>query len=363
VKAKIIHKSNTSKGTPFDSKNYVRLYYSATQYFELDNSDVKVTQTFTVPGAVVPGFLRHEIACENGESLSGEVFEVWLEIEAESTSSDPAAGIGASGGTVSTAVVDRFHADVKGYKDPDGNYGGLGVLIERPDYVIKHFLVERLGFASGDIDATSFSSAGTSYGTGGYAFGFAVDREIEPSALRQRLAFESRSTLRYRAGTWYLDYIPDTAPSAVKTIRKEDLAGKKAKFVFQRTPVVDLANDLEVRYKRHYSRVGSESEWDATASASDAASKTKYGTYPLELEFHLVRESTTADDVLSHILTQRKAPLLVVTFPVLYEHFDLKAGDTVEIDNDLWDGKKFSIEKIRRTDRFRATVTAIEWWG
>jgi hypothetical protein len=109
--------------------------------------------------------------------------------------------------------------------------------------------------------------------------------------------------------------------------------------------------------------VGSESEWDATASASDAASKTKYGTYPLELEFDLTRESTTADDVLAHILTQRKAPLLIVTFPVLYEHFDLKAGDTVEIDNDLWDGKKFSIEKIRRTDRFRATVTAIEWWG
>jgi hypothetical protein len=323
------------------------------------------TQTFTIPGAVVPTFLKYQIAASDNPSgsFSGEVFEVWLEIESESTSSDPASGIGATGGTVSVAVVDRFHADVKGYKDPDGNYGGLGTLIERPDYVIKHFLVQRLGYASGDMDSSSFSAAGTSYGTAGYAFGFSVDQEVQPSELRRRLAFECRSTLIYRGGKWYLDYLPDAAPSAVKTIDSGDLAGEKAKFVFERTEVVALANELSARYKRNYSRVGSESEWDETATASDAASKTKYDTYPMELTFEFIREATTADSVLAHILKQRKAPLLTAKFPVFYEHFDLSVGDTIDIDNPLWDGKKFFIEKIRRKDRFRAEVTAVEWWG
>jgi hypothetical protein len=149
----------------------------------------------------------------------------------------------------------------------------------------------------------------------------------------------------------------------VKTIDSGDLAGEKAKVVFERTEVVALANELSARYRRNYSRVGSESEWDETAAATDAASKTKYGTYPMELTFEFIREATTADSVLAHILKQRKTPLLTVRFPVFYEHFDLAVGDTIEIDNPLWDGKKFFIEKIRRKDRFRAEVTAVEWWG
>lgn len=49
-------------------------------------------------------------------------------------------------------------------------------------------------------------------------------------------------------------------------------------------------------------------------------------------------------------------------FPVFYEHFDLRAGDTVQIENPLYDGRKFYIERIKRLDRFRAEVKAIEWW-
>jgi hypothetical protein len=69
-----------------------------------------------------------------------------------------------------------------------------------------------------------------------------------------------------------------------------------------------------------------------------------------------------ADDVLDHILLERKAPLLTVEFPVFYEHFDLAVGDTVEITNPHYTGRKWYIEKIARTDKFRATVTAREWW-
>jgi hypothetical protein len=34
----------------------------------------------------------------------------------------------------------------------------------------------------------------------------------------------------------------------------------------------------------------------------------------------------------------------------------------VEIDNPLYDGRKFFIERIERLDEFRADVRAVEWW-
>jgi hypothetical protein len=51
-----------------------------------------------------------------------------------------------------------------------------------------------------------------------------------------------------------------------------------------------------------------------------------------------------------------------VEFAVFYEHFDLGAGDTIEIDNPLYGGRRFYIESMRRADKFRAVVKAVEWW-
>jgi hypothetical protein len=76
-----------------------------------------------------------------------------------------------------------------------------------------------------------------------------------------------------------------------------------------------------------------------------------------------------ADEILEHEFGikrtwrwQRKAALLVAEFTVFYEHFDLGAGDTVEIENPLFGGRRFYIETISRLDRFRALVRAVEWW-
>jgi hypothetical protein len=265
------------------------------------------------------------------------------------------------GSALSTRNVDRFHAVVKGEPDTDGNYGGAGSLIERPDWVIKRFIVRHMGFELTDIDTASFSAAGTWYNSNEYLFAYSLDRAVVPSEILKRLAFECRSTIKYRAGKWYLDIIPDAAPPAVKTISREELADPGAMFKFNRTPVI--ANDLTARYKRNYSRLGTDSEWDGTVRASDSASRLKYGEYPRELEFGFIRGTAMAQDVLDHILLQRKESRLVVSFPVFYEHFDLSVGDTIEIDNPLWDGKKFYIEEVRREDKFRAWVKALEWWA
>jgi hypothetical protein len=247
--------------------------------------------------------------------------------------------------------------------DASGTYtGSPGALIERPDHVIKHFIVERMGFDLSDIDSSSFDSAGASYAsavTDGYSMGFVINEGITPSDFLRRLAFECRSTVRYQKGKWVLDFIPDIAPAPVKTISKDELAGEGSMFRFSLTPPSGLGNNLTARYRKSHDTGGS--GWEAIASASDTSSKTKYGTYIKEYAFGSLRDNETAEHVLEHILLEQKAPLLTVEFPVFWEHFDLEAGDTLEIENPIYNGKKFFIERIDRTDRFRAMVTAREW--
>ena len=229
---------------------------------------------------------------------------------------------------------------------------------------MKHFLVQRMGFSLSDIDAASFNAAGAFYASNGYKFAFIVDEKIKPSEFIQQLARECRSSLTYRAGKWYLNVIPDAAPSAIKTIASGDLAGEDGSFVFSKTPVVDIANDLTAKFKRAYTKQdASESDWLGTSKSSDSASKTKYGTYPKEYEFEFVRLQAMADSVLGHMLKQSKQPYLIVSFPVLWGHFDLNVGDTIEIDNPLYDGRKFYIEEIKRQGKGIAEVKAVEWWA
>jgi len=130
-----------------------------------------------------------------------------------------------------------------------------------------------------------------------------------------------------------LDVLPDSAPPSLRTITKSELAGEGAKFVFSKTPIDGLSNDLTARFKKAYSRLGSESEWDGTAKTSDSASIAKYGSYPKDFWFEAIREQAMADNALAYILKQRKQPYLVVEFPVFYDHFDLTVGDTIELDN------------------------------
>jgi hypothetical protein len=291
------------------------------------------------------------------DALSKEVFYL-----SSSAAEDPAE-------TSSARVVigEAVTADAEWAVDTTGDYGGASALIERPDWVIMHFIVKRMGFPLADIDEASFGAAGSSYASaisGGYKFGFVINREITPSAFIRSLAFQCRSTVKYSRGKWRLGFLPDAAPSTVKTIARGELAGEGAMFTFSKTPVVDIGNKLTAVFKTVYTRtVHSDSDWVGSVLREDSASKTKYGTYPVEFAFGAVREAAMAGDVLDHVLLERKAPLLIVRFPVFYEHFDLDVGDTIDIDNPLYDGKKFYIEKIRRLDKFRAEVEAREWWG
>ncbi len=265
-------------------------------------------------------------------------------------------------------IGSSINCDVDGYQDDSsGSYTGTpNALIERPDHIFKHFIDVLYGFSLSDIDTTSFSSAGSSYASaisGGYKFAFVIDSEIVPSKYLQQLAFQCRSTIRYTAGKWYLEYLPDTAPTPAKTIYKSDLAGEHAKFVFNKTDRRDIENDLEARFQRNYGRLRhDESEWLGTSKASDSASQTKYGVRAGKYDFFAIRDQAMADHVLSFILKQVKVPLITVKAPVFWEHLDLEVGDTFDISNDFYNGRKFYIEEIRYLDKFTGEIIGLEWW-
>ncbi|GBD95276.1 hypothetical protein BMS3Abin06_00141 [bacterium BMS3Abin06] len=105
-----------------------------------------------------------------------------------------------------------------------------------------------------------------------------------------------------------------------------------------------------------------EAEWHGTATDSDSASQTKYGAVlPGEYEFPAIRSQTMADHVLAFIKLQKKGALLIVSFPVFWEHFNLKRGDTFDISNDLYDMIKFYIEEVERVDKAILHITGIQW--
>ncbi len=247
--------------------------------------------------------------------------------------------------------------------DADWCCDETGAVIERPDKIMRHFLVERMGFADTDIDSASFAAADAAYAgyvSGGYRFGFVINDKVTPSGFVRSLAAQCRSVLRYARGLWRLDAVPSAAPAPVRTISAGELAGEGAMFRFKRVPLEDMGNSLRAYYGAVYSKGGG---WSSIASVNDAGSIERLGLITREFRFPAIRDKSTAEDVLGLMLLERAASLLIVNFTVFYEHFDLNVGDTISIDNELYNGALFFIERIERPDSFRAKITARQWWG
>jgi hypothetical protein len=231
-----------------------------------------------------------------------------------------------------------------GVKDPDGNYGGAGNLIERPDLLMKYWLVQVMGYSLGSIDSASFSAAGSWYGSAGYALASYVEGVQRPSEVLRQMALNCRSVILYRAGTWYLNVLPDTAPSPAKTISWSELAGKGSLARFSVRPRQEISNSLSVRYKKNYTDAFTRDLWSGALSVESIVGG--LDKLPSEIELEWVRNDAVASSVSAHLLVQRKSPLL-----------------TIQFTHPLWSGKKFFIEQFQRRERHKIEVRALEWWS
>jgi hypothetical protein len=266
----------------------------------------------------------------------------------------------------SQARVVRYHAIVDGYKDTTGDYGGIGNVIERPDQVMKHFLVVRLGFALSSIDLTSFNAAGALYAaaiSGGYKLAFSLDAIMKFASRAARgFATESRSVLYMSEGKWELDFLPDVAPAADHDVAQTELAGDNALFKFSATSSAMIINYYEANFARNYTRVTDDSEWDGNTIESDAASIIKYSERREKIDFKYVRLLAMVTDVLELYLKQKSGTLRNIDFEVYFDRFEIEIGDTIEIESDLYDGEKYFIEEVTRTEKEKARIKGLQWW-
>lgn len=278
-------------------------------------------------------------------------------------------GATASGTTSARATIGaRVTVDAAWHYDGDGTYGGAGNLIERPDWCIKHFLRNYMSAATGEIDATTFSAAGTLYAgaiTGGYKFGFIVPKQDSAATLKS-MAFCSRSTVRFIGGVYYLHYTPDSAPASVATLSRADLKGAGSRYVYAKDSIRAVFNSVDASYSPNYSGDTSReivSGFLASTSAEDAASIAKYGTFHTTYSLPCIRWPAMAAHVLAHHLLETRAPLLTVAFVTSWEHSNLQPGQTITITDDLYTGRQWWAEAVRRPDKFTAAIVAREWWA
>ncbi|MDO8282704.1 MAG: hypothetical protein Q7U10_08830 [Thermodesulfovibrionia bacterium] len=270
-----------------------------------------------------------------------------------------------------TVIGTSVNADVDCWKDDAfGTYTGTAnALIERPDHVFKHFLDVYFGYALTDIDTASFAAAGALYASaisGGYKFAFCINKEIRSAKqeILENLASQCRSTLVEEGGKWYLDYIPDTAPTEDKTIKASELVGEYAKFLFHKTARVDIENDLTAKFGENYGKLSyDESEWQGTATASDSTSQGKYGIKPTNYIFNAIRSQAMADHVLAFKLLQKKNPLWLIDATLFWQHYDLERGDTIAIENTLNNGMNFFLEWVGRSRKGFVEIKGKEWVG
>lgn len=252
--------------------------------------------------------------------------------------------------TCRAVIGARISVDAHWAVDVDGQYAGAGTVIERPDHVLRHVLVERMGMTAGQVDADAFDAAGSAHASAGYKFAFLIEEGMRPSELVDAIAGQCRSVLQFMGGKWRLDYIPDTAPAPLRSIMHSDLAGLGVGFELSYIGSSELANSIEVQ-------LGSGS----VLRAQDAQSIARYETRRRLVRLWAVRNSAMALHLAGWQLAQCASPVLLVKAPVFWEYLDLSVGDVVEIDHALALGKRFFVESVRRADAFRGVISLREF--
>lgn len=267
-------------------------------------------------------------------------------------------------------IGDIVSADVILVRDDAfGTYTGTPYqVITRPAHCIHHAIVDKFGFDSTEIDASSFAAAVSEHITQDFSFDFVSPFEIgvestRVSAFLHELAKQCRSVLYWKAGKWYLDYIPDTQLTADKIISKNDL-NKNSFFIFNLSSRNEIKNNIRTYYGYNYTRqglVGVENEWRNSVELKSAASIERYGERKEDLHLWAIENTAMANKITTFQLKNKRSLFLSVEFSVLFENFDLQYADTIQIVNDLYDGTLFFVEEINRRDKVNLTVRGRSW--
>ena len=195
--------------------------------------------------------------------------------------------------TAETVIGLVVAADVEGYVDTTGDYGGAGSLIERPDRIRKHMLIELYGLSSSEVDATSFTEAGTEFSSSSYKLAVVLEREWGFAELARALAFQVRCDIFWSGGAEHMPWL-----SATPTVDGDITRQMVADYELNRTPRNQIKNEFTALYNRRWDKSGDEAYQDVE-TAADATSQSKFGTLAATYRWEWITSSTMAADVLA----------------------------------------------------------------
>ncbi len=315
----------------------------------------KISDGLSAPGAKswmrlvkTGGSWEDNITIDGGGSGS-VIHEVYKKIEYTSSptaDTHAATGVTIEGNSVAnTAIGDLVACDVEGYADPDGNYGGVGNLIERPDYVRKHILVVLLGFVAGDI-GTSFATVGALYASqiaGGYKFSFVLHEvAIEVMRLFEEMDIQTRTNMFESGGQFQLAFNSFLDPTTQKTFDGDSIKGS---FLFGKTEIADIRNKLRGHYFRDYSKFGSSGEsYQKVYEVSNAESITKYKEMQEDISFSCIGDlELMIVDILAWDLVEKKELKKTVKFETFWDAMIIEPCDYFSVASSfvLWNGLNF----------------------
>ena len=208
---------------------------------------------------------------------------------------------------------------------------GTGALIENPADVLKHILVDLLGFDEGTfVDTDAFAATGDCLDAIGGRFGFALLDQTKASRLLGALAEQARSRLVFDSGKFRLVYRADSPGEACRILESSSLVLDSP--AIRHRGLGSVFNKVIGYHSRDYSRSGGPADmYSRFASAEGASSQAIYGIRESQRELFAVRNDEYAQHLVDFLVAGNPEPNHRYRWRSFLRDVDLERGDIVEL--------------------------------
>jgi len=257
-----------------------------------------------------------------------------------------------SGNSMADSIIGgEVSADLYGYQDDsDGTYTGTpDQLIERPNRILKHLLMEHCSSTSGEIHSPSHGAVEAFFEQQDYKLGVVITERPNVPDVISEIAFESKCIQFWEAGEHHLVHVPSGEIPIDKTLTKQHVDKDSPSIEF--TPRIDLLNTFNAKYDLDWAN----NEFLTSVVDLDEISVGKYGTLEKNVaEYPYVSGQNMATDILRWQKDCCSEVRLIAEFQGGYPLSELERGDVIAFDVDNYPELDTALGKIvPSTKKFR----------
>lgn len=253
-----------------------------------------------------------------------------------------------------TVVGGQVSADVEGYLDTDGSITGTsGTLIERPDHIAKHILVERCDMPSSIVNSTAYAAAGADYNSQSIDLAVVITEKPDTKALLHEIAFQAQSLQWWEGGAHNLKYWDYFSDPIDKIISAEHINFDG--LLLSYTSRDEIQTKIIAQYNVDWIRINDVGGPVGSVTVEDEDQQDIFGILERQKTlFQYVRTEAIATAVVENFLKWISRTKLTIDITGSYYLIDLEIGDMVSFDfetDDYLDQQLLG--RVATTDRFR----------